>query len=102
MFICLIIIDIELTTGDGQLSTLTTSRPVTEKKRRPTAERRSMYVASMRAPLVPSASFDENDPLKLTKVHESNFFKILFFFFFHSFFHYFLTIMLCYYVILIF
>lgn len=59
-----------MTPGDSILNTLTTSRPVTEKKRRPTAERRSMYVASMKAPLVPSASFDENDPSRLSLVKE--------------------------------
>eukprot|EP00602_Paraphysomonas_sp_CaronLab_P003622 CAMPEP_0185031270 /NCGR_PEP_ID=MMETSP1103-20130426/18650_1 /TAXON_ID=36769 /ORGANISM="Paraphysomonas bandaiensis, Strain Caron Lab Isolate" /LENGTH=475 /DNA_ID=CAMNT_0027566745 /DNA_START=447 /DNA_END=1874 /DNA_ORIENTATION=- len=42
---------------------LTKSRPVTERRRRPTDnERHSLHLASMKRPLVQSASFEEYDP----------------------------------------
>jgi hypothetical protein len=60
----------EQLTGDQLLSALTTSRPVTEKKRRPTAERRSVHIVGMRMPLVASTSFDEGDSSRLPEVNE--------------------------------
>jgi hypothetical protein len=59
-------------TGDQQLTTPTTSRPMTEKKRRPTSERRSIHISNMRMPLVASTSFDENDANRLGEVKEGN------------------------------
>jgi hypothetical protein len=74
------LLETEMLTGDQQLTTPTTSRPVTEKKRRPTAERRSIHISNMRMPLVASTSFDESDAVapaaaasRLCEVKEGNF-----------------------------
>lgn len=64
-------------TGDQQLTTPTTSRPITEKKRRPTSERRSNHISSMRMPLVASTSFDESDANPPREVKGNNTIRLL-------------------------
>lgn len=64
------ILEVEESFGDQQLTTPTASRPVTEKRRRPTSERRSIHLSNMKMPLVASTSFDENDVSRLSGVSE--------------------------------
>lgn len=51
-----------------QLAALTFSRPVTERKRRPTpTQKHSIHISQMRRPLVQSASFEEAQAAKEQK-----------------------------------